>query len=211
MISEEVMSEKEKIAHRHNIRVIIHNDCSSLTDELRLAGIGSRGANRLVRDSSVMTLLIENLRFDQAFLLKEEFSALGGAGAIADTLAARLSETGTLALTGRKASFQQLPYHLEKGEEAWAIAESCVYTIENYFKSEFDIPYHGGKLRIRKRPLIMGILNVTPDSFYDGGRYITQSSAVERGLRLAEAGADILDIGGESTRPGAEPVSYTHL
>ncbi|MDI1471266.1 dihydropteroate synthase [Thermodesulfovibrio sp. 1176] len=53
----------------------------------------------------------------------------------------------------------------------------------------------------------MGILNVTPDSFFDGGKYINFKKAVERGLQLAEEGADIIDIGGESTRPGAEPLS----
>jgi dihydropteroate synthase len=52
----------------------------------------------------------------------------------------------------------------------------------------------------------MGILNVTPDSFSDGGRYAETGRAVEQGLRLAEQGADLVDVGGESTRPGAEPV-----
>src|SRR5881628_2612318 len=56
------------------------------------------------------------------------------------------------------------------------------------------------------RPLVMGILNVTPDSFTDGGKHFTAETAVAHGLRLAEEGADILDIGGESTRPGAQPV-----
>lgn len=63
-----------------------------------------------------------------------------------------------------------------------------------------------GSLRLGERTLIMGILNVTPDSFSDGGRYVTPDAAVERGLQLATDGADILDIGGESTRPGSEPV-----
>jgi len=53
----------------------------------------------------------------------------------------------------------------------------------------------------------MGILNVTPDSFSDGGRFSTMDAAVNRALRMAADGADIIDIGGESTRPGAEPVS----
>ncbi|AFH66022.1 dihydropteroate synthase [Paenibacillus caseinilyticus] len=57
-----------------------------------------------------------------------------------------------------------------------------------------------------KRTLIMGILNVTPDSFSDGGRYIDPASAVERAKQMLEEGADILDIGGESTRPGFAPV-----
>ncbi len=59
----------------------------------------------------------------------------------------------------------------------------------------------------RTRPLVMGIVNVAPDSFSDGGRHVDPAVAVEAGLRLAAEGADVLDIGGESTRPGAEPVS----
>ena len=57
-----------------------------------------------------------------------------------------------------------------------------------------------------ERPLLMGILNVTPDSFSDGGHFLDHEAAVAHGLQMAEAGADIIDIGGESTRPGAEPV-----
>lgn len=53
----------------------------------------------------------------------------------------------------------------------------------------------------------MGILNVTPDSFYDGGRYIDREAAVKRAFQMIEEGADLLDIGGESTRPGAETIS----
>jgi dihydropteroate synthase len=62
-------------------------------------------------------------------------------------------------------------------------------------------------LRLGERTLIMGILNVTPDSFYAGGRYPDAQSAVRRAFELEQAGADILDIGGESTRPGADPIS----
>ncbi|MDD2934494.1 MAG: dihydropteroate synthase [Methylotenera sp.] len=57
------------------------------------------------------------------------------------------------------------------------------------------------------RPHVMGIVNVTPDSFSDGGRYASTALAVEHALKLIDDGADILDIGGESTRPGATPVS----
>jgi dihydropteroate synthase len=58
-----------------------------------------------------------------------------------------------------------------------------------------------------RRPLLMGIVNVTPDSFHDGGRYAAAGAAIAHAHRLIEEGADILDIGGESTRPGATPVS----
>ena len=62
-------------------------------------------------------------------------------------------------------------------------------------------------LELGPRTLLMGILNVTPDSFSDGGRYFPQPSAVDRPLVMLDQGADIVDIGGESTRPGSTPVS----
>src|ERR1700722_1501191 len=57
------------------------------------------------------------------------------------------------------------------------------------------------------RPLVMGVLNVTPDSFSDGGNFLDSDRAIEHGLELLAAGADVVDVGGESTRPGADPVS----
>lgn len=63
----------------------------------------------------------------------------------------------------------------------------------------------GRTLRL-DRPIVMGILNVTPDSFSDGGRHLEPGDALERARRMVEEGADVVDVGGESTRPGAEPV-----
>lgn len=64
-----------------------------------------------------------------------------------------------------------------------------------------------GRVLDLARPVVMGVLNVTADSFSDGGRFRQPDDAIAQGLRLAEEGAAILDVGGESTRPGAEPVS----
>jgi dihydropteroate synthase len=64
-----------------------------------------------------------------------------------------------------------------------------------------------GELVFARRTLIMGIINVTPDSFYDGGRRFDPAQAVADGVAMSASGADILDVGGESTRPGAQPVS----
>lgn len=64
-----------------------------------------------------------------------------------------------------------------------------------------------GKYKLSlERPLIMGVLNVTPDSFSDGGQFLSSTAAIEQGFRLIEEGADLLDIGGESSRPGALPI-----
>jgi dihydropteroate synthase len=65
---------------------------------------------------------------------------------------------------------------------------------------------HREPLQLGERTLVMGILNVTPDSFADGGAHVDIDRAVEAGIRMAADGADILDIGGESTRPGADPL-----
>jgi dihydropteroate synthase len=62
-------------------------------------------------------------------------------------------------------------------------------------------------LELSRRPLLMGIVNVTPDSFSDGGRFLDAAAAVERAIQLVADGVDLLDIGGESTRPGAAAVS----
>ena len=64
----------------------------------------------------------------------------------------------------------------------------------------------GGTLVLGERTLVMGIVNVTPDSFSDGGRLYDPVAAVEMGVQMAEEGADLIDVGGESTRPGAAPL-----
>lgn len=69
------------------------------------------------------------------------------------------------------------------------------------------LSWNNFSLDFSRKTYIMGILNITPDSFSDGGLHFDKSSAVEGCLRLVDEGADIIDIGGESTRPGSEPVS----
>jgi dihydropteroate synthase len=71
----------------------------------------------------------------------------------------------------------------------------------------YVVPLPGGReLALGPRTLVMGVINVTPDSFSDGGLRLDPAAAIDAGLAMAEAGADILDIGGESTRPGADAV-----
>jgi dihydropteroate synthase len=76
----------------------------------------------------------------------------------------------------------------------------------DFYKRTYEFG-SGTKLELGDRTLIMGILNATPDSFSDGGRYTNVEAAVAHAISMVEEGADILDIGGESTRPGFEPVS----
>lgn len=76
-------------------------------------------------------------------------------------------------------------------------------------RSTFQLQCQQHSLRLGPRTLVMGVVNVTPDSFSDGGRFFDPTDAIAHGERLAAAGADILDIGGESTRPFSESVSAT--
>src|SRR6266508_4662620 len=75
-------------------------------------------------------------------------------------------------------------------------------------RRRFTVPLPNGRsLALGERTLVMGVINVTPDSFSDGGHLADASSAIDAGMRMAEQGADLIDVGGESTRPGAQPLS----
>ena len=74
-------------------------------------------------------------------------------------------------------------------------------------RPHFEIAINGRMIAMGARTLIMGVLNVTPDSFSDGGRYFDADRAIKHGIALVHQGADWIDLGGESTRPGSQPVS----
>lgn len=74
-------------------------------------------------------------------------------------------------------------------------------------RKEYLVQIRGRDYALGQRTWLMGILNITPDSFSDGGLYYNKKRAVKRGLQLIEQGADILDIGGESSRPGSDPIT----
>jgi dihydropteroate synthase len=86
------------------------------------------------------------------------------------------------------------------------IAEKTDSLLDNYLRSDYKIDCRGTILDCGSRTQVMGILNVTPDSFSDGGHYAAADRAIVHAREMVAAGADIIDIGGESTRPGAAPV-----
>ncbi len=89
---------------------------------------------------------------------------------------------------------------------SWALGESADLAAHIARQLSRSSPRQFAGLAL-DRPRLMGILNVTPNSFSDGGRYLATDAAIRHGLYLAEQGADIIDVGGESTRPGAAPVA----
>src|SRR3972149_8546563 len=80
-------------------------------------------------------------------------------------------------------------------------------TLTKSGKKEFILNFRHRKYNLSERTHIMGVLNVTPDSFSDGGKFYSLEKAVSQALKMVEEGADIIDIGGEATRPGSQTVN----
>ena len=113
---------------------------------------------------------------------------------------------GTGLLLGRREQLERVVARARARPEWETLAEALSRMLEAA-RPPAPLVLGGRTLTFGARTHVMGVVNVTPDSFSDGGRYFGTAPAVEHGLRLAEAGADVLDIGGESTRPGSPPVS----
>ncbi|QDX39619.1 dihydropteroate synthase [Salarchaeum sp. JOR-1] len=137
------------------------------------------------------------LREERAARVETLMTAVGGA---CDVSALR-SQPGNyldVTLSGSRATFSALCERLDAaGDGLSAVADDLRASFENETPA---YPWGDGTA-------VMGILNVTPDSFHDGGEYRAVADAVERAEELVDAGVDVIDVGGESTRPGAEPVS----
>ena len=110
-------------------------------------------------------------------------------------------------LIGDEYSFKILAKELKNFENLKKLAVEILETVIRYKRENFKITYNGKVLPLGIKTHIMGILNITPDSFSDGGEISSVKEAVKRALQMVQEGADIIDIGGESTRPGAKPVS----
>ena len=136
---------------------------------------------------------------EEAVRLQDAIKAKGG-----EAFLCRKIRSGKVMMVGAPFFFEQLAMDAgEVGHYGMEIASA----IRNYH-SDYTIPVPLAKRELRfDRTLVMGVLNVTPDSFSDGGSYVDLDAAVERAMQMAQEGADIIDIGGESTRPGAEPVA----
>ena len=113
---------------------------------------------------------------------------------------------GTGLLTGRREQFERMIAAAKAAPELAGLAEALNRALGSAM-APAPLTLGGRTFTFGARTYVMGVVNVTPDSFSDGGRYASTDAAIAHGLRLAEAGADVLDVGGESTRPGSQPIS----
>jgi len=140
--------------------------------------------------------------------MKQEMLSLGGDVATARETLTLETERTTVLVMGTRKQFEVFlkklsiqPFGLKRA------AEEIRRAIDGYeFEGLRLMNCAGKEIRLGQRTLIMGVLNVTPDSFSDGGRFLDLDNAVAHAERMAEEGADIIDVGGESSRPGADPV-----
>ena len=192
----------------YSLRRLLWTSAPEAADILKRMDVDPYGIEAMLPKMVNMNIHIQGLPCKVANIIKQEMLAIGGDAAVARGAVACSIEKTDLILIGtlkqirrfiEKISFQ--PFGLK------LLAESLDTLLDNLLAEHWTLKTSRRKMILGDRTRIMGILNVTPDSFSDGGRFDSPEKAVECGFQLVEDGADILDIGGESTRPGAEPVS----
>jgi dihydropteroate synthase len=176
--------------------------------ELDRVGAGIEVRDRLAAKMVSLRIWLGDVRTPAANILKQEMLAAGGDAAVTRGAAACLEPVSSVLLTGTLSQIRRLarvlrdqPFGLDRLGDRIAAFLSAIG------RREFTIKTRRGALAFGRRTLVMAVLNPTPDSFSDGGLFLDPETALARGLRLAEEGADVIDVGGESTRPGARAVS----
>jgi dihydropteroate synthase len=167
---------------------------------LEAADVAPADVGRL-REDGVDRVVTTRVRPGQARYLRRELLSLGGTCAVS-ALAEQGREPVDVVLVGTLAQFRALLERLEDAPHGLAVVGDGLrkrLDLDGAAATERAYPWTDGTA-------VMGVLNVTPDSFHDGGRYEAIEDAVVRAEAMVEAGADIVDVGGESTRPGADPV-----
>lgn len=166
------------------------------------------GIEAMLPKMAHLNILIQRLPCKVANIIKQEMLSVGADAAVArGSVACSIEATDVLLMATRK----QIDRFIEKvSSQPFGLnqlAEKLRQLLENISADQWTLKTSRREMVLGDRTRIMAILNVTPDSFSDGGRYGSHDNAIAAGLKLTEAGADILDIGGESSRPGAETVT----
>ncbi|MBI5238432.1 MAG: dihydropteroate synthase, partial [Deltaproteobacteria bacterium] len=170
-------------------------------------GVDPAGAAIMAPKQFHYNLKVNGLTPAQANIIKQEILSCGGEAAVSKDAASCSVPSTDAVISGTARQFARLieklgaqPYGLKP------VAEDLREALDNAKKGSFVIRTAEREWTLGERTLIMGVLNITPDSFYDKGRFLEKEKAIEGGLKMAEEGADWIDVGGESTRPGASSV-----
>lgn len=175
-----------------SIRLLTVDD---IRKEMQRINVDPFGIQLMADKASFFVVKIENIDHRVANILKQEMLSLGAEACCSKEVMSLKRGRAPVLLLGTKAQFEKLFPKLSLQP----------FGLKNLAAQIREVIHQVAV--VSKKPLIMGILNVTPDSFSDGGKYLTLESAYARALEMAQDGADIIDIGGESSRPGSRPVS----
>lgn len=203
------------------VRMVTVHDESDVRFLMRRIGADEKGIQIMVPKALFRLIHVQGLSAPALVVLKQEMLARGAEAAIGKGAIVGEAGSGEALLMGtvhqlrqvveklKMQSFglKQLAAELEKLPALTVKSGPEGAKEEDFSSPPRVIDCRGKKLELGKRTLVMGILNVTPDSFSDGGKFLAAEEAVRRARQIEEEGADILDIGGESTRPGAAPVT----
>jgi len=171
-------------------------------------GVDPYGIDAMASKTININILLEDQPCKIANIIKQEMLSVGGDAAVARGSVSCSVPVSDILIMGTLKQISALIKKIEKQPFGLnLIARNILEILKNISQNEYVLKTFRREIHLGKKTLIMGILNITPDSFSDGGLFYSQQKAVEHGLQMADEGADIIDIGGESTRPGAASVS----
>lgn len=191
---------------------VLHVRCIAGEDEaraeLQALGVDPQSVPIMAPKVNHHVIKIKDLDVRAANVLKQEMLAKGAEAAVARWASGFTRETTDVLLMGTTKQYRHVlkklkiqPFGLRD------LVPSIERALAGVERREITIRCGGDRVVLGGKTLVMGILNLTPDSFSDGGAWIERDEAVRRAYELVEAGADIIDVGGESTRPGSHPVA----
>ena len=181
-----------------------------LQAELRRLGVGPYACRHMSAKGDFYALRAENLRAPAANILKQEFLAKGAEAAVHPQVILGQPERSAVLMLATAAQYKHICEGLRRQQFGLpALAAEIEQALLNIGREEWQLPVFGQnrQMTLSTNTQIMGILNLTPDSFSDGGSYASVEQAVERALQMQSQGAYIIDVGGESTRPGHQQIS----
>jgi len=204
-----VGSGPEPRAHRFAARVLELDRLDEIAREIERTESDPEGVGIMTRKGRVFPVWLDGVSLKASPLLKQEVLSVGGDAAHARGIADHSIASGPVLLLATWGQYRRLLPKLRRQPFRLAeLADEVDRALRAYI-AHGPRTIHGPHrpLLLGDRPRVMGVVNVTPDSFSDGGKFLEPVAAIDHALRLAAEGASVIDVGGESTRPGATPVT----
>ena len=196
----------EKISGDHNIRIMKLGSSGEAIDEVKRIGVDQYAVPILASKAFGLSIKVEGLDCAQSNIIKQTALSVGADAAVARPVITGCSEKTDLILFANHRQIGEITERLEVQPFGLKQIADGLTEVLNHSSCTHVLSLPGVDLDLSRRTYIMGVLNVTPDSFSDGGQHFELNKAVDWGMKIADDGVDIIDIGGESTRPGSDPV-----